>query len=650
MQQLNILPMKVSKNIGTKDDVTTFTSAPFKNEFSQHIDQQLSKNKGVVDDTTKIFNENVEIKADKALTESNKLSAQENPQKRVQNSQTAPDKTEPAIKSESVAAIGKKDTDVSKKPVNERENTNKAVDDPELLMSFFSQADKTLLDESVREKKTTIAMNISENSGEQKAKVETTLLLKSSDLVAELSSVAKAVTSTAEIQPEGSIKQEKAVNSLSDNRLVIEPTALNKADNVSNKAIDKITDQALDGGKLTKNGTDKVTKESGIHPEVNAIQLANGGTTDKVDESEKQAGLTQQGQNTNTQNNVMSTSNNTVLADAIVEPAKLLSTTQTTTLLSTQMDTKSAIEIETKVDEATAALIKNENTSTKLAENVMTTDVKAQSSVIKSHIVSSSVAQTTNKDVVVSVQESIVEPIVEESATVESEVELNTKSIDKLIEQNKALVSDENKNPKVQLGSTVNTDPSINSGNFIGEATKERLAAYDRIEQDSAEAIKLTGNADVAQNQKTNTQLHQETISIFRRDFSEAVKDKVMLMISQKLQQFDITLDPPELGNMQVRVNLQGEQATVNFIVQNQQTKESLEQNMHKLRDLLAEQGVDVGDANVEQQSQQSDKEESLSGHQEGFTVNTGDASDTVEHDLSVKLHDPTAKVVDYYA
>ena len=71
--------------------------------------------------------------------------------------------------------------------------------------------------------------------------------------------------------------------------------------------------------------------------------------------------------------------------------------------------------------------------------------------------------------------------------------------------------------------------------------------------------------------------------AIFRKDFSEAVKDKVMLVISQKLQQFDISLDPPELGNMQVRVNLQGEQATVNFVVQNQQAKDALEQNMQKL-------------------------------------------------------------------
>jgi flagellar hook-length control protein FliK len=127
-----------------------------------------------------------------------------------------------------------------------------------------------------------------------------------------------------------------------------------------------------------------------------------------------------------------------------------------------------------------------------------------------------------------------------------------------------------------------------------------------------------------------------------------------MLMISQKLQQFDITLDPPELGNMHVRVNLQGEQATVNFVVQNQQAKEAFEQNMHKVKELLAEQGVDVGDANVEQQSQQSDtaennEENSNDSHQNSMT-NTADASDAVEHSLSARMIDSSTTAVDYYA
>jgi flagellar hook-length control protein FliK len=174
------------------------------------------------------------------------------------------------------------------------------------------------------------------------------------------------------------------------------------------------------------------------------------------------------------------------------------------------------------------------------------------------------------------------------------------------------------------------------------------------IEQQSAEMLNPNVATEVTQSQKTNAQLHQETISLFRKDFTEAVKDKVMLMISQKLQRFDITLDPPELGNMQVRVNLQGEQAVVSFLVQSQQTKDALEQNMYKLRESLAEQGVDVGDANVEQQSQQSANDEgSLAGNTsqiKGEVDNMAGANDVVSHTLSAQMLDSSTTSVDYYA
>ena len=148
---------------------------------------------------------------------------------------------------------------------------------------------------------------------------------------------------------------------------------------------------------------------------------------------------------------------------------------------------------------------------------------------------------------------------------------------------------------------------------------------------------------------KNNGATLNETISIFRKDFAEAVKEKVMVMISQKLQQFDIRLDPPELGNVHVRVNLQNEQAVVNFTVQNQQAKEAFEENLGKLKDMLSEHGVDVGDANVEQQAQQSDEEgagESDSGNHNSEN-NELESVDTV---LSANLFKSSSSSVDYYA
>jgi len=204
-----------------------------------------------------------------------------------------------------------------------------------------------------------------------------------------------------------------------------------------------------------------------------------------------------------------------------------------------------------------------------------------------------------------------------------------------------------------KINTSVKRESSVNS-TFVDVSGKATQTPQHIIEQQSAEILNPSVATEVTQSQKTNTQLHQETISLFRKDSTEAVKDKVMLMISQKLQQFDITLDPPELGNMQVRVNLQGEQAVVNFMVQSQQTKDALDQNMHKLREMLAEQGVDVGDANVEQQSQQSANEEGSSAGSdsqvEGKLDNIADANDVIAHTLSEKMIDYSTTRVDYYA
>ncbi len=183
---------------------------------------------------------------------------------------------------------------------------------------------------------------------------------------------------------------------------------------------------------------------------------------------------------------------------------------------------------------------------------------------------------------------------------------------------------------------------------MFSEAQSNLTQHNMQLAQQSAQALEHSVVSDVTQLQKNNVQLQQETISIFRKDFADAVKDKVMLVISQKLQQFDITLDPPEFGNMQVRVNLQGEQAAVNFVVQNQHAKEAFEQNMHKLREMLSEQGVDVGGANVEQQDSQTANEEHGSDQKDEVALSE-QAPDAIAHVLSANLVNSSATGVDYY-
>lgn len=147
---------------------------------------------------------------------------------------------------------------------------------------------------------------------------------------------------------------------------------------------------------------------------------------------------------------------------------------------------------------------------------------------------------------------------------------------------------------------------------------------------------------------KQVTLLQNEALSVYRKDFSSAVKDKVMVMMNQKLQQIEIRLDPQELGNVNVKINLQNEQAVVSFTVQNQQAKEAFDQNLGRLKDMLAESGVDVGDANVEQRNKQNDDEQSKGNNNSDEVAdrNLSELSDT----QTLNLVKGSSSGVDYYA
>jgi flagellar hook-length control protein FliK len=183
-----------------------------------------------------------------------------------------------------------------------------------------------------------------------------------------------------------------------------------------------------------------------------------------------------------------------------------------------------------------------------------------------------------------------------------------------------------------------------------GQTTHNKQSNEAYMAHQASEALNHNIASDTAHIQKNNVQLQQETIAIFRKDFADAVKDKVLVMINQKLQKFEITLDPPEFGNMQVRVNLQGEQASVNFVVQNQQAKEAIEQNMQKLKDMLSEQGVDVGGANVEQQNQREQNDQ-RNNFASGELINDKLMSEAeTQQVFSANIYDISETAIDYYA
>jgi flagellar hook-length control protein FliK len=221
-------------------------------------------------------------------------------------------------------------------------------------------------------------------------------------------------------------------------------------------------------------------------------------------------------------------------------------------------------------------------------------------------------------------------------------------------EQNVGIDNNEQNTAGVKKQAVITSTEKTNVNSIVEPAVPRTIVADSegmRVNH-NIEAIMSNMTSELSQSQKpAAAALQSETIAIYKKDFTNAVKDKVMVMINQKIQQIEIQLDPAELGNMSIRVNLQNEQAVVSFMVQNQQAKEAVEENIDKLKNMLAESGIDVGDANIEQQDQQTgDDEDQTSQNQKS---RNGVKEDDIEQELEIdpaKLVKASSTGVDYYA
>lgn len=86
--------------------------------------------------------------------------------------------------------------------------------------------------------------------------------------------------------------------------------------------------------------------------------------------------------------------------------------------------------------------------------------------------------------------------------------------------------------------------------------------------------------------------------------WGQAVGEKVLMMAAKNLQAAEIQLDPPELGQLQVRIVMNQDQASVTFVSPQQSVREALDESVQRLRDMFNAEGVELTDVDVSDQSQ----------------------------------------------
>lgn len=81
--------------------------------------------------------------------------------------------------------------------------------------------------------------------------------------------------------------------------------------------------------------------------------------------------------------------------------------------------------------------------------------------------------------------------------------------------------------------------------------------------------------------------------------WDQALGQKVVWMVAGEHQSASLTLNPPDLGPLQVVLNVSNSQANATFIAAQPEVRQALEAALPKLRDMLGEAGIQLGQASV---------------------------------------------------
>ncbi len=170
---------------------------------------------------------------------------------------------------------------------------------------------------------------------------------------------------------------------------------------------------------------------------------------------------------------------------------------------------------------------------------------------------------------------------------------------------------------QTQLCPPPTTELNSKSGKPFADALKDKVA----IESNSAAnklalASSLTEVSSAAfqlppGNTTPTTPVTQMTLStpLTHAAWSDEFSQQITWMASQRNQNAELHLNPPNLGPLDVVLNMNGDQATILFTSPHAAVREAIEQAMPKLREMLADSGIMLGNAMVSDQSAQKNQD-----------------------------------------
>lgn len=223
--------------------------------------------------------------------------------------------------------------------------------------------------------------------------------------------------------------------------------------------------------------------------------------------------------------------------------------------------------------------------------------------------------------------------------------------------------------PAVAVGAAVELKPAAQKSRLDELGKQLGMEVGGTEPSEGSQPLQQTQTSDGKPAAELSTRREPQSLPHLKLATPEApaqLHQKVNLMLADKLQQAEIQLDPLGLGKMKIQIQMGADsQANVHFVVQHGQTREMLEQAMPRLRDMLAGQGIQLGQTQVQQQAQhqgqpsqqQSQGQSTFNGQEQrgqqgsgSFGGNGQGEGEHVTRTLSLLVESTNDAGIDFYA
>lgn len=195
-----------------------------------------------------------------------------------------------------------------------------------------------------------------------------------------------------------------------------------------------------------------------------------------------------------------------------------------------------------------------------------------------------------------------------------------------------------------------------NAMNILKEQQAAGALAAEMAQAGDASEVKgsnfnLMSGLDPFTSAERPTQLKGMTVPPQSRQWSSELGDRILFMAGKKIQSAEIRLNPPNLGLMEVKLAINGDQAQLVFQSGNAAVRDALESSIPRIREMLEQSGITLADVNISDRQQPGSEQSADKGGEEGKNSPLMGSGEGVEEEvvsISTMAVDRIG-LVDYY-